>query len=158
MDDRISAFIFNNQFVYITGENMFSHVMVGTNNIEESRIFYDRIFEVLGGGPGKLYPNLTGQKRYFYNLDGTSFCITEPIDGQPATVSNGATVGFNIENIEQGDAWHKAGIENGGTSIEEQPGIRDYGKFKMYLAYLRDTTGNKSVSYTQLTLPTSDLV
>ena len=111
MDDRVSAFIFNNQFVYITGENMFSHVMVGTNNIEESRIFYDRIFEVLGGGPGKLYPNLTGQKRYFYNLDGTSFCITEPIDGQPATVSNGATVGFNIENIEQGDAWHKAGIE-----------------------------------------------
>ena len=122
---------------------MFSHVMVGTNNIEESRIFYDRIFEVLGGGPGKLYPNLTGQKRYFYNLDGTSFCITEPIDGQPATVSNGATVGFNIENIEQGDAWHKAGIENGGTSIEEEQGIRDYGKFKMYLAYLRDPTGNK---------------
>ena len=60
---------------------MFSHVMVGTNNIEESRIFYDKIFEVLGGGPGKLYPNLTGQKRYFYNLEGTSFCITEPIDG-----------------------------------------------------------------------------
>ena len=69
---------------------MFSHVMVGTNNIEESRIFYDKIFEVLGGGPGKLYPNHTGQKRYFYNLEGTSFCITEPIDGQPATVSNGA--------------------------------------------------------------------
>ena len=111
---------------------MFSHVMVGTNNIEESRIFYDKIFEVLGGGPGKLYPNLTGQKRYFYNLEGTSFCITD-----------GATVGFNIENIEQGDAWHKAGIENGGTSIEEEPGIRDYGKFKMYLAYLRDPTGNK---------------
>ena len=79
---------------------MFSHVMVGTNNIEESRIFYDKLFEVLGGGPGKLYPNLTGQKRYFYNLEGTSFCITEPIDGKPATVSNGATVGFNIENIE----------------------------------------------------------
>ena len=65
MDDRVSAFIFNNQFVYITGENMFSHVMVGTNNIEESRIFYDRIFEVLGGGPGKLYQILQDKKDIF---------------------------------------------------------------------------------------------
>jgi len=122
---------------------MFSHVMVGVNNIEESRIFYDKIFKVLGADPGKMYPNLSGQKRYFYNFKGTTFCITEPIDGKPATVSNGATIGFNIDNTEQGDAWHKAGIENGGISIEEAPGIRNYGKFSMYLAYLRDPTGNK---------------
>lgn len=122
---------------------MFSHVMVGVNNIEESRAFYDKIFKVLGADPGKMYPNLSGQKRYFYNFKGTTFCITEPIDGKPATVSNGATIGFNIDNIEQGDAWHKAGIENGGISIEEAPGIRNYGKFSMYLAYLRDPTGNK---------------
>ena len=122
---------------------MFSHVMVGTNDIEESRIFYDKIFETLGANPGKMHPNLTGQKRYFYALKGTSFCITEPIDGNEATVSNGATIGFNIESTEQGDAWHKAGIENGGTSIEEPPGVRDYEKFKMYLAYLKDPTGNK---------------
>ena len=122
---------------------MFSHVMVGANNIEESRAFYDKIFKVLGAEPGKMYPNLSGQKRYFYNFKGTTFCITEPIDGKPATVSNGATIGFNIDNTEQGDAWHKAGIENGGISIEEEPGIRNYGKFSMYLAYLRDPTGNK---------------
>ena len=122
---------------------MFSHVMVGTNDIEESRIFYDKIFETLGANPGKMYPNLTRQKRYFYALKGASFCITEPIDGNEATVSNGATIGFNIESTEQGDAWHKAGIENGGTSIEEPPGVRDYEKFKMYLAYLKDPTGNK---------------
>ncbi len=122
---------------------MFSHVMVGANNIEESKLFYDKIFKVLGADPGKMYPNLSGQKRYFYNFKGTTFCITEPIDGKPATVSNGATIGFNIDNTEQGDAWHKAGIENGGISIEEAPGIRNYGKFSMYLAYLRDPTGNK---------------
>ena len=122
---------------------MFSHVMVGANNIEESRAFYDKIFKVLGAGPGKMYPNLSGQKRYFYNFKGTTFCITEPIDGKPATVSNGATIGFNIDNTKQGDEWHKAGIESGGTSIEEAPGIRNYGKFSMYLAYLRDPTGNK---------------
>ena len=79
---------------------MFSHVMVGANNIEESRVFYDKIFKVLGAEPGRMYPNLSGQKRYFYNFKGTTFCITEPIDGKPATVSNGATIGFNIDNTE----------------------------------------------------------
>ena len=44
---------------------MFSHIMVGTNDIEESKIFYDKLFEVLGAGPGKMYPSRTGQKRYF---------------------------------------------------------------------------------------------
>ena len=90
-----------------------------------------------------MYPNLTGQKRYFYNFNGTSFVITQPIDGNAATVANGSTIGFNIESIEQGDAWHKAGIDNGGTSIEEPPGIRNYEKFSMYLAYLKDPTGHK---------------
>ena len=122
---------------------MFSHVMIGSNDIEESKIFYDGLFEVLGVKPGKSFPNLTGQKRYFYNLNGISFCITEPIDGNLATVSNGSTIGFNVENPEQGDVWHKAGLDRGGISIEEAPGIRDYGSIKMYLAYLRDPTGNK---------------
>ena len=122
---------------------MFSHVMVRTKNIEQSTLIYDKIIEALGADSGKMYPNLSGQKRYFYNFKGASFCITEPIDGKPATISNGATIGFNIENTSQGDAWHKAGVENGGTSIEEDPGIRNYGKFSMYLAYLRDPTGNK---------------
>ena len=122
---------------------MFSHVMIGTNDIEESRIFYDKLFEALGSDSGKMYPNLTGQKRYFYNFNGTSLVITQPIDGNAATVANGSTIGFNIESIEQGDAWHKAGIDNGGTSIEEPPGIRNYEKFSMYLAYLKDPTGHK---------------
>ncbi len=122
---------------------MFSHVMIGTNDIEESRAFYDKLFEALGSSSGKLYPNLTGQKRYFYNFNGSSFVISEPIDGNAATVANGSTIGFNIENIEQGNAWHKAGVENGGASIEQPPGIRNYEKFSMYLAYLRDPTGHK---------------
>ena len=117
--------------------------MLGTNDIEESRKFYDELFDVLGARPGRMYPSRTGEKRYFYNFKDTSFAISEPIDGNPATVANGGTIGFNVESIEQGDAWHKAGIENGGTSIEEAPGIRDYGNFKMYLAYLRDPTGHK---------------
>ena len=123
---------------------MFSHVMVGANEIEESKVFYDKLLGVLGAQPGTLNPEpLTGMKRYFYFLDNTMFCISEPIDGNPATSGNGSTIGFNVKDIDQGNAWHQVGVENGGTSIEDPPGIREYDGVKMFLAYLRDPSGNK---------------
>ena len=123
---------------------MFSHVMVGANNIEESKVFYDNLLGVLGTQPGTLMPDpLTGMKRYFYFLDNTMFCISEPIDGSPATSGNGSTIGFNVKDIDQGNAWHQAGVESGGISIEDPPGIREYEGLKMFLAYLRDPSGNK---------------
>ena len=122
---------------------MFSHVMVGTNNIEESKIFYDKLLGALGSEPGVLSLNSTGQKRYFYFLDHSTFCIGEPIDGNPATLANGGTIGFKVKDEEQGKAWHDVGVANGGTSIEDPPGIREYDGIKMFLAYLRDPSGNK---------------
>ena len=123
---------------------MFSHVMVGANNIEESKVFYDNLLGVLGAQPGTLNPDpLTGMKRYFYFLDNTMFCISEPIDGNPATSGNGSTIGFNVKDIDQGNAWHQAGVESGWISIEDPPGIREYDGVKMFLAYLRDPSGNK---------------
>ena len=123
---------------------MFSHVMVGANDIEESKVFYDNLLGVLGAQPGTLMPNpLTGQKRYFYFIDDSIFCINEPIDGNPATSANGSTIGFNVNDIDQGNAWHQAGVDSGGTSIEDPPGIREYDGVRMFLAYLRDPTGNK---------------
>ena len=122
---------------------MFSHIMVGANNIEESKVFYDEVLGVLGAEPGIMVPNLTGQKRYFYFLEEMTFCISEPINGENATHGNGSTIGFKIKDEDMGDAWHKAGLENGGISIEDAPGIREFEGMKMYLAYLRDPSGNK---------------
>lgn len=122
---------------------MFSHIMVGANDIEASKIFYDEVLGVLGAEPGIMVPNLTGQKRYFYFLEDMTFCISEPINGEKATHGNGSTIGFNVKDEGMGDAWHAAGLENGGISIEDAPGIREFEGMKMYLAYLRDPSGNK---------------
>lgn len=118
---------------------MFSHVMVGTNNVEESKVFYDAILATLGYEPGVmdekgrcLYPNKTG-----------TFGITKPINGESACLGNGGTIGFNVDSPEAVEAWHTAGIANGGTTCESPPGIREAAFGKMYLAYLRDPTGNK---------------
>ena len=114
---------------------MFSHVMVGSNDLDRSKQFYDGLF-------GK-----TGQQddkgRLSYGRKGAVFMVTSPIDGQPAGHGNGSTIGFFFDSPEEVDAWHKSGIAAGGTPIEDPPGIRSNAFGALYLAYLRDPDGNK---------------
>lgn len=114
---------------------MFSHVMVGVNNLEVSKKFYDAVLGTLGIGPG-----VANKNRYFYRSPTGLFAITTPINGQPATHGNGSTIGFAVNSAEQGNAWHAAGVANGGKTCEDPPGLRENG---IYLAYLRDPDGNK---------------
>ena len=118
---------------------MYSHNMVGSNDIEASKKFYDATFQAIGGKPAIV----DDKGRLIYIHNGGLFLVGEPIDGQPATIGNGCTIGFAMENPEQAKAWHDAGVANGGTSIEDPPGIREGGFGAMYLAYLRDPSGNK---------------
>jgi catechol 2,3-dioxygenase-like lactoylglutathione lyase family enzyme len=117
---------------------MYSHMMVGSNDIARSKKFYDATFEAMGGRAGSQDPK--GRLIYIHN--GSMFLVTPPIDGQPATHGNGCTVGFAM-TPDQANAWHEAGVANGGTAIEDPPGVREGGGMKLYLAYLRDPDGNK---------------
>jgi catechol 2,3-dioxygenase-like lactoylglutathione lyase family enzyme len=128
---------------------MFSHVMVGTNDLEASKDFYDAVLGTLGIPPGML----NNGTRYFYRSPKGSFSITKPIDGQAATHANGGTIGFLAETPEQVQAFHAAGIANGGTSCEEPPGPREGPFGALYLAYLRDPSGNKICALHRPTKP-----
>lgn len=118
---------------------MFSHIVVGSNDLEASKAFYDAVLGTLGIGPGHLDP----KGRVFYMSPKGSFMVSTPINGEPATCANGGTIGFAVESPEQADAWHAAGVANGGTTCEDPPGVREMDFGKMYLAYLRDPCGNK---------------
>ncbi len=122
---------------------MFSHVMVGSNDIARSKTFYDAVFAAMGGKPG--VEDAKGRLLYFHN-DGL-FMVSKPIDGEPATYANGGTIGFKMTDPQQADAWHKAGIENGGTTAEDPPGVRSASPRDQYLAYLRDPDGNKLCAF-----------
>ena len=117
---------------------MFSHVIVGVNDLAVSKKFYDALLGTLGIGPG-----VANQSRYFYRSPAGSFGITTPINGEPATCANGATIGFAMQSPEQADAFHAAGVANGGTTCEDPPGWRDGTGGRHYLVYLRDPDGNK---------------
>lgn len=118
---------------------MYSHMMVGSNDIARSKQFYDAVFSAMGGKPG--FQDDKNRLVYMYN-DGL-FLVTPPIDGNAATTANGATIGFSMANPEQADAWHAAGLAAGGTAIEDPPGVREASFGKLYLAYLRDPDGHK---------------
>jgi catechol 2,3-dioxygenase-like lactoylglutathione lyase family enzyme len=117
---------------------MFSHIMIGTNDLDRAKSFYDAVLGALG-----VPPAMVDRHRIFYRTPAGVFSVSLPIDGQPATVANGGTIGFACDSSEQADAWHAAGVAQGGLSCEDPPGVREGGMGKMYLAYLRDPDGNK---------------
>jgi catechol 2,3-dioxygenase-like lactoylglutathione lyase family enzyme len=115
---------------------MFSHIMIGTNDLERAKSFYDAVLGALDVRPGRV-----DRHRVFYRTATGTLAVTLPINGEPATVANGGTIGFAGASAEQVDAWHAAGLANGGTAIEDPPGLRE--GTGLYLAYLRDPDGNK---------------
>ena len=117
---------------------MFSHIMVGSNDLDRAKAFYDAVLGALGAPAGRV-----DRRRIFWRLPTGTFSVSLPIDGQPATAGNGSTIGFSCLSVEQVDAWHAAGLGHGGTSCEEPPGVREGSVGKMYLAYLRNPDGNK---------------
>lgn len=118
---------------------MFSHVMVGSNDIEISKHFYDALFASMGGKSGRI--DETG--RLIYILNGAAFMVSRPLDGNDATHGNGSTIGFRMDSPEHVNAWHAAGIAAGGKSIEDPPGYRENYFGKLYCGYLRDPDNNK---------------
>jgi catechol 2,3-dioxygenase-like lactoylglutathione lyase family enzyme len=118
---------------------MFSHVMLGADDIDAAKKFYDAALGALGARPGMVDPK--GRVMYIHN--GGIFMVTKPINGAPATCANGATLGFAAATQEAADAFHAAGVAHGGTAIEDPPGLREGAGMKLYLSYLRDPAGNK---------------
>ena len=116
---------------------MFSHVMIGTNDLDAAKSFYDTLLGTLGVPPG-----VVDRHRIFYRTKTGTFSVSKPINGEPATPAYGGTIGFTAASQQEAEAWHAAGIANGATTCEEPPGVRE-GGVKLYLAYLRDPDGNK---------------
>ncbi len=118
---------------------MFSHVMLGANDVAASKQFYDAALGALGVQAGRY----DDHGRVFYRTATGVFMISKPINGEPASCANGSTIGFAAASPQDADAWHQAGLANGGTAVEDPPGIREGKLGKLYLAYLRDPAGNK---------------
>lgn len=119
---------------------MFSHIMVGADDIQAAKTFYDAALGALG-----LAEGVNMGERVMYRTDEGVFMVTRPLDGKPACFANGGTIGFNAPSPEAVDRFHDAGIAAGGAD-EGIPGPRPAIPGS-YAAYLRDPTGNKIVAW-----------
>ena len=88
---------------------MFSHVMIGTNDLEKAKVFYDALLGTLDIPPGRV-----DRHRIFYRSKTGTFSVSKPIDGKEACHANGGTIGFAAASPEQADAFHAAGLAHGG--------------------------------------------
>lgn len=122
---------------------MLNHVMIGSNDIERSKAFYDAVLGTLGVGEPFRNVAASGHVRYFYRHDGSSFAITQPINDEAATPGNGCTIGFKCSSAEQVKRFHDVAVAQGGQSIEQPPGLRETTMGSIHLAYVRDPDGNK---------------
>lgn len=122
---------------------MLNHVMVGSSDIEKTKSFYNATLGVLGARAPIEHINETGQTRLFYIHDGSTFAISEPINGKPVGLANGSTIGFACKSPEQVKEFHNVAIANGGTSVEQPPGLRKGSMGAIYLCYFLDPDGHK---------------
>ena len=87
--------------------------MIGTNDLERAKVFYDSLLGTLGVPPARIDGH-----RVFYRTSSGIFSVTTPINGEEATCANGMTIGFAAASPAQADAWHAAGLAAGGTTCE----------------------------------------
>jgi catechol 2,3-dioxygenase-like lactoylglutathione lyase family enzyme len=123
--------------------HVFNHIMIGSNDIERSKRFYDAVLGVLGAGEPIRNETASGIVRLFYRHDGNTLAITQPLNGQPATGANGGTIGFKCDSPEQVKELHDVAVAHGGTSVEDPPGLRESAMGAMHLSYVLDPDGNK---------------
>ncbi|KJS05674.1 MAG: glyoxalase [Gammaproteobacteria bacterium BRH_c0] len=121
---------------------IFNHIVVGTNDIEKSRTFYDATLGALGS---KRVPDFSPTAS-MYGKEVPEFMITVPLNGQPAVHANGGTIGFRADTRAAVDAFHASALANGG-SCEGAPGPRTQAGPTAYGAYVRDPDGNKLCAY-----------
>ena len=122
---------------------MLNHVMIGSNDIDKTQSFYNAVLGVLGAGAAMENKNDTGQMRLFWIHEGSTFSVSEPINGEPVTTANGSTIGFVCNSPEQVKEFHDVAVANGGTSVEQPPGPRESTMGVMHLCYFLDPDGHK---------------
>lgn len=120
----------------------FSHVTIGSGNLNRAMRFYDAVLAPLG-----VKRHVTAKVAIGYAPEGFAgvnapFWVVRPYDRNAATPGNGPMVAFEAQTRAAVDAFHAAVLANGGSD-EGAPGLRPHYHANYYGAYARDPDGNK---------------
>lgn len=117
---------------------MFSHMTLGTNDLDRARRFYEPVMATLGIAQPFAFPGTL----VFGELAGAKLFIVSPFDGGAASHGNGTHAAFLATDRAAVEAFHVAALAHGGSD-EGAPGLRPQYHANYYGAYVRDPDGNK---------------
>ena len=117
----------------------FLYLTLGTNDLARAARFYDAALAPLGHARIADYDPHGTSAAWGTDDPGPHLWVTQPFDGNPASVGNGTMVSFLAATRAAVDAFHAAALAHGGSD-EGAPGVRPNG---LYCAYWRDPDGNK---------------
>ena len=124
---------------------MFSHIMLGTNDLAASRRFYDAVMPTLGYACEEAGDSYAGYGLQEHIGSGQNcLWLGLPADGKAASCGNGTNVALLAKNRQQVDRFHSVALEAGGLD-EGSPGLRKDVHPHFYAAYVRDPDGHKLV-------------
>lgn len=116
------------------------YALVGTNDLEASRRFFDRVFAELG------MTRLFDRRDMTYwgsSFTGGAIGVCRPFDRNSASAGNGSMLAVHAPGRAAIDAAYAVALAHGGTD-EGRPGVRSgEGADSFYAAYFRDPEGNK---------------
>ena len=123
---------------------MIGFVMVGTNNLDKSINFYDKLLNTID-----FQRVVTNEKYAGYALknkpDDVEFYVTNPVNKEKATFGNGTQISFLVNSKDLVNKFYNTGIKLGGAD-EGAPGIRSGD----YYCYFRDLDKNKICAFAKI--------
>ncbi len=126
----------------LTQGQIFSHLTVGSSDMDRSVRFYDAVLAPVGLVRLKSFRAASGYGPKDFAGINLPFWILRPQDCKAASAGNGVTVAFTVPSRAAVDAFHAAALANGGTD-DGPPGLRTHYHPDYYGAYVRDPEGNK---------------
>ncbi|WP_379548395.1 VOC family protein [Qipengyuania sp. DSG2-2] len=116
---------------------MIGYVTLGTNDLAKGAKFFDAIAKELGVGRMMEFDSFIA----WGEMGGApGVALTQPFDGEKASVGNGTMVALQVADREQVQRVYDIAITQGGKD-EGPPGPR--GDDGFYAAYFRDLDGHK---------------
>lgn len=127
---------------------MIGYVTLGTDDLERTRSYFDRLLGSLGAKRVMQFDDEIGGFTFYGikpNLPGIA--VTRPYDKKPADPGNGNMVAIPMDSRAKVDEFHALALELGGSD-EGPPGLRGpEGDKAFYGGYFRDPDGHKFCAF-----------
>jgi catechol 2,3-dioxygenase-like lactoylglutathione lyase family enzyme len=121
---------------------VFSHVNLGTHDLEQAVVFFDAVLKPLGIEQKFFHSEMGWAGWQHRDNPRPLFVVGVPLDGGVHSAGNGQMLALQSDTRQQVDQCHAIALALGAAD-EGKPGLRPHYHPDYYGAYFRDLDNNK---------------